>query len=169
MPMRKTKKNPDDYPVWYYKPPEGDIVYAFDKDCFDYDILGFVYLITFPDGMKYIGKKNLYTLQKLPGRKDGKLRLHRVGYEYKNTGKGKRQLYEIIRKETDWRTYSGSAEGYKDMIPVSREILALARSKRELTYLEAKYQFIYEVLERNDFINNNILGSFYKGVLGGED
>lgn len=163
------KKNKKDYPVWFYKLKEDNLIYFPDIKYFPENTVGFVYIVTFADGMKYIGKKNLYTFSKLLPRKDGKIRLHRYGYEYKNTGKGKRQLYEIIRKETDWKTYSGSAKDYKNIIPVSREILAFATSKRALTYLEAKYQFIYEVLERDDFINNNILGSFYKGVLECED
>ena len=44
-------------------------------------------------------------------------------------------------------------------------ILEWAESKRQLTYLETKYQFIYEVLEIEEFLNYNILGKFYRGKL----
>jgi hypothetical protein len=32
----------------------------------------------------------------------------------------------------------------------------------ELTYQEVKHQFKYEVLEKEGFLNGNILGRFYK-------
>ena len=34
-------------------------------------------------------------------------------------------------------------------------------NKKELTYLECKYQFILEVLEDKKYLNDNILGKFY--------
>ena len=37
----------------------------------------------------------------------------------------------------------------------------MAYNKKELTYLECKYQFIFEVLEDKKYINDNILGKFY--------
>ena len=34
-------------------------------------------------------------------------------------------------------------------------------NKKLLTYFECKYQFIYGVLENEEWINNNILGKFF--------
>jgi len=31
-----------------------------------------------------------------------------------------------------------------------------------LTYFECKYQFMYDVLENENYLNSNILGKFYK-------
>ena len=33
--------------------------------------------------------------------------------------------------------------------------------KKELTYLECKYQFMLEVLENTKYLNDNILGKFF--------
>ena len=45
----------------------------------------------------------------------------------------------------------------------SRKILTFVPNKKLLTYYECKYLFINEVLEdRNNYINDNILGKFYK-------
>ena len=35
-------------------------------------------------------------------------------------------------------------------------------SQMELTYQEVKHQFKYEVLEKDEYLNQNILGRFYK-------
>ncbi len=44
---------------------------------------------------------------------------------------------------------------------LERKILQVAYNKKELTYLECKYQFISEVLEDKKYLNDNILGKFY--------
>ena len=44
-----------------------------------------------------------------------------------------------------------------------RKILTFVKSKKELTYYECKELFINEVLERdNQYINDNILGKFFR-------
>jgi hypothetical protein len=47
-------------------------------------------------------------------------------------------------------------------INIKREILRICYSGMELTYQETKHQFVYEVLEKEEFLNGNILGRFYK-------
>ena len=44
---------------------------------------------------------------------------------------------------------------------LKREMLAVAYNKKELTYLECKWQFVLEVLETPKYLNDNILGKFY--------
>ncbi len=44
---------------------------------------------------------------------------------------------------------------------LERKILQVAFNKKELTYLECKWQFVLEVLETNKYLNDNILGKFY--------
>ena len=74
----------------------------------------------------------------------------------------------MIIKESDWKTYYGSAQEIKDSIKqypkerITRVVLRLCKTKKELTYYECKYLFDYNVLEPNSgFINDNILGKFY--------
>lgn len=121
---------------------------------------GFIYLLTFNDGSKYIGKKDFFSKKTLPALKSGEQRLDSTR-TYKNKN-GSRVYYDIITKESNWKNYVSSSKLIGDRTVASREILALANSKRELTYLETKYLFIHEVLESDSYLNENILGKFYK-------
>jgi hypothetical protein len=47
-------------------------------------------------------------------------------------------------------------------VNIKREILRICYSSTELTYQETKHHFVYEVLEKEEFLNGNILGRFYK-------
>ena len=116
---------------------------------------GFIYQTTHtPTDKKYIGKKALiYNLKKKLGKKEKAL------YE----GKGRPQTFKRVLKESDWKTYFGSHSFIKDANKedLTRQILQIAYNKKELTYLECKYQFIWEVLEDKKYLNDNILGKFY--------
>ena len=116
---------------------------------------GFIYLTThLPTGKKYIGKKSLiYNLKKKLGKKEKAL------YE----GKGRPPTFKRVLKESDWKTYYGSNAFIKEAhdYDLHRKILQVAYNKKELTYLECKYQFISEVLEDKKYLNDNILGKFY--------
>lgn len=130
--------------------------------------IGFVYMIEYTDGKFYIGKKNLYSTQTVKALKSGKHREGTVDVVYKNTGKGYRQAFDVVKKESDWLTYQGSHEECKTRTVKKKYILQYAFSKLELTYLEAKELFCNSVLETEDFINDNILGSFYRSNLYGD-
>jgi len=165
MPNRKLPKV--DLPPWQvFRPSQSPIVIDSIKQMPE-DTYGFIYRITFLDGMMYIGKKNLYSTRTVACLKSGKPRLNADGTAaeriYRNTGKGFRKAFEIVKTESDWKTYFGSHKSCKVRFPKTREILHYAFNKLELTYLEAKYLFIYEVLESPNYINDNILGSFYRG------
>ena len=75
-----------------------------------------------------------------------------------------------VVKESDWKTYHGSHPKIKNLLleadnkrEFSRRILKMCTTKKELTYYECKYLFINDVLEdRNNYINDNILGKFYR-------
>ena len=116
---------------------------------------GFIYQTThLPTGKKYIGKKSLiYNLKKKLGKKEKAL------WE----GKGRPPVYKRVLKESDWKTYYGSHAFIKEAhdYDLHRKILQIAYNKKELTYLECKYQFISEVLEDKKYLNDNILGKFY--------
>jgi len=103
--------------------------------------VGFVYLLTAPDGKKYVGKKLFVSKRKLPPLKGKTRRRTKIS-------------------ESDWKTYYGSSEQVQELIEsgtlFKREILHLCRSKGELSYLEAKEQFDREVLLRDDYFNGII-------------
>ena len=121
---------------------------------------GFVYITTHtPTGMSYIGKKSLFhNISKKLTKKE----------LAEQTGPGRKPTVKVIQKESDWKTYYGSAKPILEMLKegkhdeFKREILELATSKKHLTYLECKYLFTLGVLEQSDkYFNDNILGKFY--------
>lgn len=108
------------------------------------DNVGFVYQITnLHNGKKYIGKKWFWSTKKLPPLK---------GKKRKRT----------VKKESDWMKYFGSSEEVKLLVEqhgednFQREILRLCKTKGECTYYEAKLQFDFDVLLRDDYYNEFI-------------
>ena len=135
---------------WLYKNKEIKEISDLPNNAF-----GFVYQTThLPTNKKYIGKKSLmYNLKKKLGKKEKLL------WE----GKGRPPVYKRVLKESDWKTYYGSHSFIKDANEedLTREILEIAYHKKELTYLECKYQFTLGVLESRSYLNDNILGKFF--------
>lgn len=129
---------------------------------------GFIYEVLHkPTGKKYLGKKVLYFERNV---KLGKRALEELKAERKAAGIGGRvpQKKKVI-KESDWKSYYGSHEEIKRLVKESepedftRRILKFVPEKKLLTYYECKYLFINSVLdERNNYINDNILGKFYR-------
>lgn len=119
--------------------------------------IGFVYRITTADGKKYIGKKSLYSIRKRKfGKKESKLITDR-----------RLKHYEMVKKESDWRTYTGSNkelnEDIKNGIEFVLEILEYAFGKKQLSYLETKQLFVNGVLETEDeYYNSNINGTYFR-------
>ena len=137
---------------WIYQGKEFD-----DKQIPD-GAVGFVYIMSaIIDGKSvlYVGKKNFFANVKRPL---GKKAL--AMSTYKRLKKYKREL------KPDFMNYYSSNKILKDAhkagVPIKREILRICYSQMELTYQETKHQFIYEVLEKQEFLNGNILGRFYK-------
>ena len=112
---------------------------------------GFVYLITnLADSRQYIGKK----LAKFSKTKYKVVKL-------KNGNKKRKKIKEL--QDSDWLTYwSSSDEVQKDverlgMDNFTREILYFADSKGDLSYLEAREQFVRQVLEQPELYYNGII------------
>lgn len=121
---------------------------------------GFVYRINYIDGTFYLGKKNFYKNTTLPALKSGE---QRPNSERKGKNiKGKRVYFDIVTKESDWETYEGSSENTKELEVAYKEILQVAYSKRELTYLEVKLLFWEEALEDENCHNISILKLFFR-------
>jgi hypothetical protein len=124
--------------MWYYKNKIINDIDQFPNNC-----NGFIYKITnLKTGKFYIGRKTLYFERK---RKVGK-------------------KYEKYKIESDWKKYKSSCKELKqeyNEMDFKKEIIHFAISKKNLTYLELKYQILFEVLEKDTY-NNNILGKFYR-------
>jgi hypothetical protein len=120
--------------------------------------VGFIYEMTaIIDGkvVRYIGKKNFYAnIKKMKGKKALAMTTD------KRLKKYTREL------KLDYQKYYSSNKVLKDFAKsgglIKREILKICYSAMELTYQETKHQFLYEVLEKEEFLNGNILGRFYK-------
>ena len=123
-------------------------------------IFGFIYITThIPTGKKYLGKKSIFhTLNKKLGKKE---------LAEQPITRGRAKTTKQIIKESDWKTYYGSEEFIKQAIrnkqhdEFTREIIHFVTNKKQLTYYECKYQFIYGVLESDEWMNSSILGKFY--------
>jgi hypothetical protein len=128
--------------------------------CIPDGAVGFVYMMSaIIDGKSYmyIGKKNFFANIKKPlGKKALAM----------STDKRLKKYRRELRPDF-MRYYSSNKilkEAHKDGVVIKREILRICYSSTELTYQETKYQFVYEVLEKQEFLNGNILGRFYKTV-----
>ena len=122
--------------MWLYKNQ------PFDTTPEEYQ--GFVYIIEELDtGKKYLGKKFFWKPKVLPITKTRKRKTR-------------------TRVESDWRTYYGSSREVRLLVEqkgknnYNRTILKLCHTKGECSYYEAKLQFEYDVLLRDDFYNEFI-------------
>lgn len=137
---------------WSYQGKE------FNEFCIPEGAVGFIYMMTaIIDGksVAYIGKKNFFANIKKPL---GKRAL--AMSTDKRLKKYRREL------KPDFMKYYSSNKVLKDAhkagVMINRVILRICYSQMELTYQEVKHQFKYEVLEKEVFLNGNILGRFYK-------
>ena len=141
--------------MWLYKEKVINSLEDMPQDTF-----GFVYIVTHnPTGISYIGKKSLFhNIKKKLTKKE----------LAEQTGPGRKSATRVVVKESDWKTYYGSAKPIMELIKggkqeeFTREILQLVPNKKLLTYYECKYLFKYGVLEHPlEYFNDNILGKFF--------
>lgn len=138
--------------MWIYKGIE------FTEDMIPEGAVGFIYgMMTEIDGKKvyYIGKKNFYSdVKKNLGKKELALQTDKRLKKYKRVQKASYQNYyssnEVLK------------QAHKEGIPIVRHIFMICFSKQELTYQETKFLFVNEVLEKDVYLNSNILGKFFK-------
>ena len=141
--------------MWLYKEKVINSLEDMPQDTF-----GFVYIVTHkPSGISYIGKKSLFH--------NIKKKLTKKELE-EQTGPGRKSATWVVVKESDWKTYFGSAKPIMELIKggkqeeFTREIIQIVNNKKLLTYYECKYLFKYGVLEHPlEYFNDNILGKFY--------
>ena len=115
---------------------------------------GFVYMITeLETNKKYIGKKFFWKPKTLPVTKTRKRRVK-------------------TRVESDWRDYWGSSKELQETVKIAgenkykRDILRLCETKGDCSYWEAKLQFEYDVLLRDDYYNEFIGVKIHSKHLG---
>ena len=124
------------------------------------DNFGFVYKITnLTDGRFYIGKKVFWNNKK------HKLTRKQLAEQ---TGPGRKPTFEVIKTESDWKTYWGSNKQLLADIKALGEnhfeclILHVCKTKKQLTYYEMHYQCKFECLVSPSLsYNDNILGKFF--------
>jgi hypothetical protein len=129
--------------MWHYKGQEITSHDDLHPECTD-----FVYIITFDDNTMYIGKKCVRSIRRKPPLK-GKKRNRRV------------------MTNLPFINYQGSSDAAKARTPMYKEILFQCSSKKTATYLETELLFENWAVISDEFLNENIGGTFYKNSLDG--
>ena len=125
--------------AWYY---EGKVITELSD--MPEGSIGFIYKITNKETNQfYIGKKSLYSRRTLPPLK---------GYKRKRK----------VIKESKWVNYNSSNKEVQGWGEVYKQILRFCFTKKALTYYEIKEQFRHDCLEREESLNDNLLGKFFK-------
>ena len=140
--------------MWLYKEKEIKEMTDMPENSF-----GFIYVVTHtPTGRKYLGKKQLISVQK---KALGKKELALIT-------DGRASKKKTVTKESDWKTYYGSHAEIKQLIKdkkhfeFTREILIFTPNKKLHTYYENKFLFSECVIEPNsNYINDNIEGRYF--------
>lgn len=91
------------------------------------------------------------------------------GFIYRIECNGKYYIgKKTFNQGSSWKTYKSSSDDMKELLKLYEgrfQVLEYAETKRELTYLEVKYQFIYNCLEHPECVNKNINGKFWRGKI----
>jgi hypothetical protein len=130
--------------MWHYKGKQ-----ITNRTQLPKDAIGFVYRIyNRAEDKHYIGKKILA---------NKRTRKPLKGY--------KRKRVDYV--ESNWFKYTGSNEQTKnwEIKDCYREIIYICYNKTMMTYYETLLQFKENVLESDNYINDNILGKFYKKTI----
>lgn len=137
---------------WVYK---GEV---FNDSKIPEGALGFIYeMEAIIDGqaVRYVGKKNFYSITK-----------KKFGVKALANMEDKRARKYTIQVKTNYQNYYSSnkvlQDAHKAGVIIKRFMVRICFSKTELTYHETKFQFVREVLEKEEYLNANILGRFYK-------
>ena len=117
------------------------------------ETVGFIYSIEFEEGL-YIGKKLIKSVRKLNATK-----------AWKAANPRKRVRRELVSHP--FAGYCGSLDGVEGLTVVRKEIICLCSSKKALTYAELRLMLLSGVLESDLYLNDNILGKFFRKDLDG--
>lgn len=145
-----------------------------------------IYEFTYTCGKKYVGKKTVrsYAVKPAPKAEKGDTGIftrHILRDEEGNIitskkgrkearGKGlkaKAELYKSVYTDKPFLKYEGSSKETQDLEVVNKEIMYQCSNKKTATYIEAALLFELNVLFDENYVNGNILGSFYDNSLDG--
>ena len=116
---------------------------------------GFTYLLTFTDGTLYVGKKQCISfIKKYLGKKELALQ---TDNRLKN--------YKMIKKESNWKNYTGSSKETEGKVMVSKEILNFYYDRINLTYAEIEEMIKRDVLRDDRYLNGNIGGTYFRNKI----
>jgi len=126
------------------------------------DYEGYIYMTSFLDLNKsYIGKKTF--------KFKNNIRLTKKEIDNLPITRGKNPTKKLVTKESDWKVYYGSSNEVKSIIKsnpdfsrITRSVLQLCKTKKQMTYYECKYLFQYNVLEDDRYFNDNIQGRLFR-------
>lgn len=137
---------------WVYK---GEV---FNDSKIPEGALGFIYeMEAIIDGkaVRYVGKKNFYSTTK-----------KKFGVKALANMEDKRAKKYTIQVKPNYQNYYSSnrvlQDAHKAGVIIKRFMVRICFSKTELTYHETKFQFVREVLEKEEYLNANILGRFFR-------
>ena len=110
------------------------------------DAFGFIYKITYDNGKKYIGKKDLFDKVILP----------------RNSNRNKKEIF--LREKIRWSEYCGSSKNTNGLKILKKEVIAIGNTRRALTYLEVFHLFRVDAIFNNEYLNENIGGLYFNNV-----
>lgn len=139
----------------------------------DQGAFGFIYCIVLNHGGKsyeYYGKKNFFSVQSKRASSKQVKEKGKSAFRRKKQKKGKNAgewyYYEEVRKEMNWKDYNSSSKEVLNMIKngahFTKYIVQIVQEQSMMNYFECKHQFCSGVLEKERFLNGNILGRFHK-------
>jgi len=115
------------------------------------DCTDIVYLLTYEDGTKYVGKKTIASIRRIkPTKAQLAIRKNYVRKEL---------------KKLSFLKYEGSSLENKDKVLVEKRILHQCGDKRSATYMELVEIITREALFIKEYNNKNALGAFFDNVL----
>ena len=129
--------------MWLYK----DRIIESHEDLFP-ECTDFVYVITYDNGQKYIGKKAIRAVRRKPPLK---------GYKRNRR----------IMTDLPFKNYQGSHINAKILNPVKKEIMFQCSSRKTATYLEMSLLVHMNAIFEKQFVNENIGGKFFSDTLDG--
>ncbi len=149
------------------------------------DVVGFIYLLTYEDGSKYVGKKALGTTKTITAKKDGSKREGHIEFKNRdilvkddgniavskkdkkllreNKVKATRVKYEVVSSESSWKDYEGSHECPDNLTLVKKKLIDIALHKQQLSYKEEYYLFRDAAIIDERYLNKNIGNRYFRG------
>jgi len=125
---------------------------------------GYVYEIEYTTGELYIGKKNFASLLTKEPLKSGEQRPNGVFYNKRKNGKIVK--LERVKSESNWRDgYVGSTKKGYALKVKKKTMLQIYTDSVNLTFGELEWMVKLNVLRSDIYLNDNILGKFYKGKI----